>query len=447
MFRRLFSSIAALSLFVACPCYVMAQRHGGHGMGAGSIPGAINRPDGVQEKDDLKDFHHALAVQATSQQIADFQALLKEADAAKAKLETFMQDEQKISAGSRPAVSTSEIDQLLQHTLVDSRKFVDGFSTAQKSGLKDDLKKVSKADSDLETENKKFDAAVQAEGRSSADLESLGQSVSKSLAAFSDEQLALGREMGILLAQGSDVTFNLPEIKNPVKVADHSFDVTASGELSQIAAQGPQRTFKVQIIVDLSELRENLTDLLQPRLSGGRSCGERLELRQATMTPSAPASVVNLSLHYERWSCMGGISQEVAEGDGSVNVKLQPAIEKPNSIKLTSVFSRIDASGLMGESLRSGSLGDDLRAKLSDSVLEIVRGGIDFDKLLPAAVRQLADVQSAKFEDLGVGRLAVELDGQMQITDEQANLMASQLNQSLFAKGVASKDADPAKAP
>ena len=445
MFRRCFSSIAAQSLLLLCPCLLMAQRHGGHS--GANIPGGISRPDGVQEKDDLKDFDRALAVQATSQQIADFQALVTETDAAKANLETFVQDQGKVTAGARPTVSISDIDQLLQQTLVDSRKFVEGFSAAQKSGLKDDLKKLSKADSELEAENKKLDNTVQSETQSSAGLESLGQSLTKSLATFSDQQLALGREMGILLAQGSDVTFNLPEIKNPVKVGDTTIDVTTSGELSQIAAQGPDRTFRVQVMVDLSEFRENLTAFLRPRLSAGRTCGERLELRQATMTPSAPASVVNLSLHYERWSCMGGTSQEVAESDGSVEVKLHPSFEKPNSIKLAGEFSRVDGSGLMAESLRSGSLGEDLRAKLSESVLEIAQSGIDFEKLLPAVVRPLAEIQGAKFEDTGVGRLAFELDGQMQITDAQANLMASQLNQALFAKGAASKDGDTAKAP
>ena len=450
MFRRSPALVAAR--FLACallmpPRLAIAQHHGGHGMGAGGIPGASNRPTGVQEKDDLKDFHHALAVQATSQQIADFQALVKETDAAKAKLETFLQDQQKINAGSRPSVGVAELDQILQRALIDSRKFVDAFSAAQKSGLKDTLKKLSKADSDLEAENKRLDDTVQAETRSAASLESVGQTVSKALGDFSDQQLGLGREMGVLLAQGSDVTFNLPEVKNPVKAGDHSFDVTASGELSQIAAQNAERTFKIEIVVDLSELRENLTDLLRPQLSVGHSCGERLELRQAMMTPSAPASIVNLSLHYERWSCMGGISQELAEGDGTVDIKLHPEVEKPNSLKFVSEFSRIDAGGLMGQSLRSGTLGDELRDKLSQSMLSILRSSVDFQKLLPAVVRQLAEIQTAKFDDSGVGKMAAVLDGQMKITDEQANLMASQLNQALFAKGAETKQPEAAKAP
>ena len=330
----------------------------------------------------------------------------------------------------------------MQRALIDSRKFVDGFSSAQKAGLKDTLKKLSRVDSDLEAENKRLNVTVQTENQ--ADLESAGQSLTKSFTAFSEQQLALGREMGVVLAQGSDVTFNLPEVKTPVKAGNLTFDVMASGLLSQTAAQGPARTFKVQIVVDVSDLRENLTDFLRPQLNGGSACGDRLELRQATMTLSEPASIANLSLHYERWSCMGGISQEVAEGDGSVNVKLRPVVDQANRLNLASEFSHIDAGGLMAESLRSGSLGEDLRDKLSRSLLSILRGAVDFQKLLPAVVRQLAEIQSAKFEDTGIGKIAIELDSEMKITDEQASLMASQLNQALFAKDAASQESRPA---
>lgn len=75
-------SFTAVHLFVGSflllyPGIATAQHHGGHGAGGG-VPGANNRPTGVDEKDTLKDFHRALAVQATSQQITEFQALLTE---------------------------------------------------------------------------------------------------------------------------------------------------------------------------------------------------------------------------------------------------------------------------------------------------------------------------------------------------------------------------------
>jgi hypothetical protein len=389
-----------------------------------------------------------MAVQATSQQIADFQAVVKETDAAKAKLAASVQAQRDAPDGSQPAVSAAEVDQSVELARTDSQKFVEGFSATQKSGLKETLKRLSKADSDLEAEVKRLNEALQPGNIDASALASRGDRLTKSLADFSDQQLALGREMGMMLAQGSDVTFNLPEVKSPVSIGDQSVALPVSGELSQTATQGAQRTFKLQIVADLSELQRNTTDLLRSQLNQGRNCGERLALRDASIAPANPATIVTLRLHYERWSCiqaLGQGSQELAESEGLVQVKLTPAINKANSLKLAAEFSRIDASGAMEQSLRSGELGDDLREKLSQSMLAVMRAGVNFEKVLPAAVRDLAVVQSAKFEDSGIGRMDVVFEGQMQISDAQATAMASQLNQALFAQGTPAQEPDPAK--
>jgi hypothetical protein len=48
-------------------------------------------------------------------------------------------------------------------------------------------------------------------------------------------------------------------------------------------------------------------------------------------------------------------------------------------------------------------------------------------------------VQSAKFQDASAGRLTFVLDGQMEVSNDQVNLMASQLNQSIAVQGTASR--------
>ena len=80
--------LACILLF--CSVTATAQHHGGGGMaaGGGGISG-ISRPTGVDEKDSLKDFHQALALQATSQQFAEFQAMVKSTEAAQAELQSF----------------------------------------------------------------------------------------------------------------------------------------------------------------------------------------------------------------------------------------------------------------------------------------------------------------------------------------------------------------------
>lgn len=452
MFRRS-ACFLATELLAGCALLLlvpraMAQHHGGHGAGGGGIPGASNRPTGVDQKDDLKDFHRAMAVQATSQQISEFQALVKETDVAKTKLAAFVQAQRNTGTGAQPRLNRAEVDQSLELARRDSQEFVEGFSAAQKSGLKDMLKKLSKADSDLEVDVRKLNEALQPCNTAAAAPDSRGDSLTKSLADFSHQQLALGREMGMTLAQGSDLTFNLPEVKSPVSLGDQTVALPVSGKLSQIATLGAQRTFKLQIVADLSELQRNTSDLLRSQLSQGRTCGERLTLRDASIAPAAPATVVTLRLHYERWSCLQALGQgwqELAEGEGSVQVKLSPAVDQANSPKLSAEFFRIDASGAMEQSLRSGELGDELREKLSQSMLAVMRAGVNFEKVLPPAVRDLAFIQSAKFEDSGIGRMAVAFDGQMQISDAQANTMASQLNQALFVESAASQETDPTK--
>jgi hypothetical protein len=124
-------------------------------------------------------------------------------------------------------------------------------------------------------------------------------------------------------------------------------------------------------------------------------------------------------------------SNELAEGDGTVEVKLTAAVEKPNKLKIVAAFGRIDATVMMGEALRSGSLGEDLRDTIAQSVLTAAQPGSDFNLTLPPAVRNSAAIQSARFQDEGAGDLTLLLDGQIEISNAQADLLASQLNQAL----------------
>lgn len=443
--KRTLLSAARLCLgstILLCPYVLRAQHHGGHGIGGG-VPGGNNRPTGVDETDPLKDFHRALAVQATSQQAAEFQALVKESESAKGSLQKLVPPQDHDSAAPEPTVNIADIDKLLQALRTDSRKFVDGFSAAQKSGLKDNLKRLEKADSDLEAEEKRLDESQQGGSRAVAELESRGESLTKSLTNFSNQELALGREMGVVLAQGSDLTFKLIEVKSSLNMAKQAIAVTASGDLSQVASQGDKRTFRLQMIVDLSDVRQNLTELLRAQFDAPGSCGERLAIRNATIVSSPPASILGLQVHYERWSCLQFAGQagrqELAEEDGSVEVKLTPVVEKANSLKLVSELSKINAGGMMGESLRSGDLGEELRDKVRQPIFAALRAGVNLQKCLPAAAREFAVIQNAKFQDAGPGRLGVIVEGELALSDEQVNLMASQLNEATFAQGTASQ--------
>jgi len=297
---------------------------------------------------------------------------------------------------------------------------------------------LAKADSELEQDEKRFDAGLDSKA-AAPEIEAHAESLSKTLAEFSSQQLALGREMSITLATGQDLAFTLPAASHPVSIANQTIGVPVAGTLIQTASQGSQRTFKLELIADLSDLQQNITTLLRAQLERSETCGQRVAIQQATLMPSTPAGLLVVKLHYERWTCARTFGQqsstELAEEEGTVEVKLTAAVEKPNTLKIAAALGRVDATGMMGDALRSGSLGEDLQNTVAESVLTAAQTGSNFRITLPPAVQNSAAIQSARFQDTGVGGLSVVLDGQIEISNEQADALASQLNQALSAQG------------
>jgi hypothetical protein len=422
-------------VLLAHPLGAIAQRHGGasSSTGQGGLD-AYSRPDGVDEKDSLLDFHHVLAVQATSQQIAEFQTLVKATDAAKSELQAFI--EQGAKQKNTSAESSATLDQAWQSARTKDQHFEEGFSLAQKDGLKEIIKRLDKTESDVEQERTKLDQSLRAENLQ--DVSSRGESLNRALTEFSNEQLALGREMSIVVANAQDLSFNLHAVKAPVTIQGRTVAITVSGALTQIKEQNGERTFHLELDEDLSDLQQNIGALLNAELSKGNQCGEHLAVREAMLTPTAPSSLLVLRLHYERWSCVRLYGQtssnELAESDGTVEVKLTPVAAQTNALKLNSEFGRIEASGMFADSLRSGDLGDDLRDKVSTSVLAALRTGTEFKTTLPAALENSVAIQNVQFRDAGAGVLNVVLEGKTQISNQQVSLLASQLNQPLVTQ-------------
>jgi len=110
-----------------------------------------------------------------------------------------------------------------------------------------------------------------------------------------------------------------------------------------------------------------------------------------------------------------------------------------NALKVTAEIARVDTSGMLAESLRSGSLGDDLRDAASQLLLTAIQAVGDFKATLPAAIQNIAVVQNARFQDTSPGVLGVTLEGQVQISNGQATQLAAQLNQALSAQSAAPK--------
>jgi hypothetical protein len=213
--------------------------------------------------------------------------------------------------------------------------------------------------------------------------------------------------------------------------------------LSHSGVQGNLRTLKIYITADLSDLQQNIARIMGEEVDFARRCGERVLVREASIQPAPPASSLMLRLHYERWTCSGGLEQsvstEIAESDGVAEIRLVPAVDKGNVFKLVPQFQHIEASGMMADALRTGNLGADLLQETADVVRAAAEASADFKVTLPAVIESGAMLQKAEFQDIGAGSFTLLFEGEVQISGQQANLLASQLNQALSAQGSAGK--------
>jgi hypothetical protein len=420
------------AILLVGPCGMLAQHGGGHGGGMG---GSGSRPGGVQEKDDLKDFHRALAMQATSQQVAEYAALLKSMEEADAALQSLEESRKENKVGELPGRDAA-LDETLEEVRSENKEFLNSFSRLQKSGLKDITKKLLNADSELAKQAKIVDQKVgEAKGEQIA---SSTESLGKALTNFRNDLLSLGKEMSIVLPAGEGEAFELPPVQNSVIVDRQPIAITASGKISKVPAEGGQNVFKLEMVGELSDLQQKLTALLRSELDKFDPCGERIAIRRATLSPSEPASLVVAQFHFERWACERMVGREtvneIVEGDGTITVKLTPGVEKDGSLRLAPEIVGAEASGVVGDMLRSGSLGETLREKIARAVLSAIQQGIDFKATLPPSAQGATTMESAKFENAGLGNLNIVLNGEIRMSDEQVKLLASQIKERASAQ-------------
>jgi hypothetical protein len=241
-------------------------------------------------------------------------------------------------------------------------------------------------------------------------------------------------------ASGQDLTFKIPPVKIPVKVENQPIEVIASGVISRVAAERGQNVFKLELVADLADLQQNITQILRSQLDKSDRCGERMAIQNAMLTPMAPASVVLAHVHFERWTCVKVFGKErpnkLVGGNGTIEVKLTPAVEQEGTLKLVPEVGRVEAEGPLGELLRSGSIGASLREKITKALLSAMQKGTNFKATLPPAVQDYATIEDARFQDVGSGNLGVVLDGRIQISNEQIKLLANQLKERLSSQGV-----------
>jgi hypothetical protein len=110
----------------------------------------------------MSDFNRAIALQATPDQIARFQQLMKSTEAAKKEAQNLMHP---VGTSKLDSSGYAELNDTVEEAESNLRQFVTSFSTPQQSELKPQIKKLRKADSDLSKQSKALAEELAVEGR------------------------------------------------------------------------------------------------------------------------------------------------------------------------------------------------------------------------------------------------------------------------------------------
>ncbi len=441
-------TLAVLVLFISRPLF--AQHGGGGGGFGGGAPssGGAGRPGGVSEKDELKDFHRVMAVMATPDQKSAFNIVAHDLQSAIDQLQVFREKLQKAPSIALLAEHTTVIDQTIEKARTGNQRFLASFSRAQDSGLKEISKQLVKTDFDLTKQVKSLDQTVQVSPTDNVQISSSASGLEKVLATFQTEQLALGREMSILVTSSDELAFNLPLTTSSITVSGQPVVVSTSGIVSltsteSTSAVNVHNVFSLRIITDFSGVQQSITGILRSEIDRAPLCGEHVQVRDAMLTPQAPASLLVLHLHYERWICPPAPARdgpiEVSDGDATMEIKLTPTLERSagdqgTGARLVSEIGRVDADGVLRSMLRSGDLGATLREQIGTALLPVMQRATDLTSSIPAAGQQSATVQKIAFQDAGASGLSLVMDGQLQLSDDQTKEFAAQLKQRQSAQ-------------
>jgi hypothetical protein len=172
------------------PNGLLAQHRGGRGGGTARAPG------GASSSDDLKDFKRAIALHASPDQTVQFRRLTESTQVARKNA----QDLLKLAENTSKTDLFRSTDQLavaLDRAQTDNQHFLQSFSDAQKSGLKDITRKLGKANSDLTKRSKALTRDLERSRITGQQISGTAEKLDKALSDFQATQLAIGSEMGI----------------------------------------------------------------------------------------------------------------------------------------------------------------------------------------------------------------------------------------------------------
>lgn len=223
----------------------------------------------------------------------------------------------------------------------------------------------------------------------------------------------------------AEAQLKIPPIKTSVKLDQQELEITLSGTLSP----QPSGSFALALTVDLGDFQEHLTQVLSAQLAKSDRCGDRLSVDRATIAPSPPSSLLTANVNFERFGCVKAFGKQIVKrllgGHAVIEVNLTPVLEE-NDIALTAEVKKIDADGSLGDVLRSDSIGDSIRDKISGAVESAVQKLTNFKSTLPPAIGNAVSVETVQFADGGAGRLWLTIGAQVHLSADQLRSVVGQ---------------------
>jgi hypothetical protein len=195
MYRVKISAALILVVFLLFPYNLFAQRGGGGRRGGGGAPGGT--PGSPTDQNSMKEFNHAIAVQATKDQSADFMSWAKSTETARNRTADLAREIEKANDRNGLSSHITGLRYAADEAKNAQEHFLQSFSNAQKSGLKEFTKKLEKADSAVRKELKKLGEDSGHPDINSKQIASSAEKLEQAFASLQSEQHRLGEEMGI----------------------------------------------------------------------------------------------------------------------------------------------------------------------------------------------------------------------------------------------------------
>lgn len=194
MIRSIVFVVASILLVASIPLH--AQRGSRHNGGDGGTGKPNGNPSSSSDAE-IRDFEREFALQATPDQVSQFQVLSKHTESALKQAHDFAHI---IETGSKPPEFSDPADDLqdaVQDAHEGSKEFAAKLSSQQKSAYKAFTKKLAKANADVDKQGQAFKQETKGPNVDNQSLLPVLKRLEQALSVLQAEQTDLGKAMGI----------------------------------------------------------------------------------------------------------------------------------------------------------------------------------------------------------------------------------------------------------